>query len=191
MAFSRISCVSWGVKRAMNNETKSPLVAIIIGSKSDWDVMQHAARQLEQLRVPWEGRALSAHRAPDALFQYLEAAVAKGVEVIIAAAGGAAHLPGVCAARTHLPVLGVPMESPALKGMDSLLSIVQMPAGVPVGTLAIGKAGAVNAALLAVAILGVKHPESRAAYLKFRKDQTAQVTADPVLTLPGALGEKR
>ena len=191
MAFSRVSCVSWGVKRAMSNETKNPLVAIIVGSKSDWDVMQHAALQLEQLRVPWEGRALSAHRAPEALFQYLEAAVAEGVEVIIAAAGGAAHLPGVCAAKTQLPVLGVPMESPALKGMDSLLSIVQMPAGVPVGTLALGKAGAVNAALLAVAILGVKHPKYRAAYRRFREDQTAQVTADPVLTLPGAPAGKR
>jgi 5-(carboxyamino)imidazole ribonucleotide mutase len=175
----------------MSNETKNPLVAIILGSKSDWDVMQHAALQLEQLKVPWEGRALSAHRAPDALFQYLEEAAAKGVEVIIAAAGGAAHLPGVCAAKTHLPVLGVPMESPALKGMDSLLSIVQMPAGVPVGTLAIGKAGAVNAALLAVAILGAKHPEHRAAYLSFRKDQTARVAADPVLTLPAVSGPGR
>jgi len=175
----------------MSSETKNPLVAIILGSKSDWEVMQHAARQLEQLKVPWEGRALSAHRAPDALFAYLEAAAAKGVEVIIAAAGGAAHLPGVCAAKTHLPVLGVPMESPALKGMDSLLSIVQMPAGVPVGTLAIGKAGAVNAALLAVAILGAKHPDLRAAYLEFRKDQTAKVTTDPVLTLTGAPGEGR
>ena len=168
----------------MNKPTPNPLVAILVGSKSDWDVMQHAARQLEQLQVPWEGRALSAHRAPDALFHYLEEAAAKGVEVIIAAAGGAAHLPGVCAAKTHLPVLGVPMESPSLKGMDSLLSIVQMPAGVPVGTLAIGKAGAVNAALLAVAILGVKHPRYRQAYIDFRKDQTAQVTADPVLKLP-------
>ena len=175
----------------MSHETKNPLVAILLGSKSDWDVMQHAALQLEQLNVPWEGRALSAHRAPDALFQYLEAAVAKGVEVIIAAAGGAAHLPGVCAAKTHLPVLGVPMESAALKGMDSLLSIVQMPAGVPVGTLAIGKPGAGNAALLAVAILGVKHPECRAAYLKFRTDQTAKVVADPVLELPGAAGQQR
>jgi len=167
-----------------NQDTKPPLVAIILGSKSDWEVMQHAALQLEQLKVSWEGRALSAHRAPDALFQYLQEAAAKGVEVVIAAAGGAAHLPGVCAAKTHLPVLGVPMESPALKGMDSLLSIVQMPAGVPVGTLAIGKAGAVNAALLAVAILGVKHPEYRAAYQAFRKDQTAKVVADPVLQLP-------
>jgi 5-(carboxyamino)imidazole ribonucleotide mutase len=174
----------------MSNETKAPLVAIILGSKSDWDVMQHAAPQLEQLHVPWEGRALSAHRAPDALFQYLQAAAAKGVEVVIAAAGGAAHLPGLCAAKTHLPVLGVQMESPALKGMDSLLSIVQMPAGVPVGTLAIGKPGAVNAALLAVAILGVKHPEYRTAYQAFRQDQTAKVVADPVLKLPAAPGAK-
>jgi 5-(carboxyamino)imidazole ribonucleotide mutase len=174
----------------MSNKTKNPQVAIILGSKSDWDVMQHAALQLEQLQVPWEGRALSAHRAPEALFQYLQEAEAKGVEVVIAAAGMAAHLPGVCAAKTHLPVLGVPMESPALKGMDSLLSIVQMPPGVPVGTLAIGKAGAVNAALLAVAILGVKHPAYRAAYQGFRKDQTAKVVADPVLKLPTGSGSK-
>jgi 5-(carboxyamino)imidazole ribonucleotide mutase len=169
----------------MSTQTRSPLVAIILGSRSDWDVMQHAALQLEQLKVPWEGRALSAHRAPDALFAYLKEAAEKGVEVIVAAAGGAAHLPGVCAAKTHLPVLGVPMESPSLKGLDSLLSIAQMPGGVPVGTLAIGKAGAVNAALLAVAILGVKHPQYRQAYIDFRKDQTAKVTADPVLKLSG------
>ena len=159
----------------MSNETKNPLVAIIVGSKSDWAVMQHAALQLEQLRVPWEGRALSAHRAPEALFQYLEAAVAKGVEVIIAAAGGAAHLPGVCAAKTQLPVLGVPMESPALKGMDSLLSIVQMPAGVPVGTLAIGKPGAVNAALLAVAILASSRPDLREKLREYREARAKKV----------------
>ncbi len=167
----------------MSKEPSHPLVAIILGSKSDWDVMQHAALQLEQLGVAWEGRALSAHRAPDALFHYLDEAGANGVEVIIAAAGGAAHLPGVCAAKTHLPVLGVPMESASLKGLDSLLSIVQMPAGVPVGTLAIGKPGAVNAALLAAAILGAKHPEVRAAYRRFRQEQTTRVTADPVLTV--------
>lgn len=172
-----------GITPAMANDEKRSLVAIILGSKSDWEVMRHTALQLEQLGVTWEGRALSAHRATDALLQYLEGLPGRGVEVIIAAAGGAAHLPGVCAAKSHLPVLGVPMESASLKGMDSLLSIVQMPAGVPVGTLAIGKAGAVNAALLAVAILGGKHPECRQVYEKFRREQTAKVTADPVLKL--------
>jgi 5-(carboxyamino)imidazole ribonucleotide mutase len=167
----------------MEPSSKQPLVAILLGSKSDWEVMRHAALQLEELGVGWEGRALSAHRATDALLQYLDGLPDRGVEVIIAAAGGAAHLPGVCAAKSHLPVLGVPMESASLKGLDSLLSIVQMPGGVPVGTLAIGKAGAVNAALLAVAILGGKHPECRQAYEKFRREQTAKVTADPVLKL--------
>jgi 5-(carboxyamino)imidazole ribonucleotide mutase len=145
--------------------------------------MRHAALQLQESSVPWEGRALSAHRATDALMEYLECLPRRGIEVIIAAAGGAAHLPGACAAKSHLPVLGVPMESESLKGLDSLLSIVQMPAGVPVGTLAIGKAGAVNAALLALAILGGKYPEYRRAYDEFREKQTARVTADPVLKL--------
>jgi 5-(carboxyamino)imidazole ribonucleotide mutase len=167
----------------MANDEGRPLVAIILGSKSDWEVMKHAAIQLRELGVPWEGRALSAHRATDALLEYLASLPERGVEVIIAAAGGAAHLPGVCAAKSPLPVLGVPMESASLKGMDSLLSIVQMPAGVPVGTLAIGKAGAVNAGLLAVAILAGRHARYREAYLKFRDEQTAKVTADPVLTL--------
>jgi 5-(carboxyamino)imidazole ribonucleotide mutase len=134
--------------------------------------------------VPWEAQAISAHRAPDALLEYLSSAVERGLEIIIAAAGGAAHLPGVCAAKTVLPVLGVPMESPSLKGLDSLLSIVQMPGGVPVGTLAIGKPGAINAALLAVSILGVKHPNYRLAYDLFRKNQTAKVLADRFLKLP-------
>ena len=155
-----------------------------MGSKSDWGVMQHAALQLDALSVSWEARALSAHRAPDALFAYLEDAKSRGAEVIIAAAGGAAHLPGVCAAKSLLPVLGVPMESASLKGLDSLLSIAQMPGGVPVGTLAIGKPGAVNAALLAVAILGVKEPRYREAYAGFRQKQTEKVTADAVLKLP-------
>jgi 5-(carboxyamino)imidazole ribonucleotide mutase len=168
----------------MATEKTKPLVAIILGSKSDWDVMQSAARQLDELGVPWEARALSAHRAPDALFGYLEDVAARGAEVIIAAAGGAAHLPGVCAAKTHLPVLGVPMESASLKGMDSLLSIVQMPGGVPVGTLAIGKPGAINAALLAVAILGVKDARYRQAYQAFRRRQTEKVLADAALVLP-------
>ena len=154
-----------------------------MGSKSDWDVMQHCARQLEELGVRWEAQAISAHRAPDALFDYLSTAINRGLEVIVAAAGGAAHLPGVCAAKTSLPVLGVPMESASLKGLDSLLSIVQMPGGVPVGTLAIGKPGAINAALLAVSILGVKHPEYRKAYEDFRTKQTAKVLADRHLKL--------
>jgi 5-(carboxyamino)imidazole ribonucleotide mutase len=167
----------------MGTETTSPLVSIILGSRSDWDVMQHAARQLQALGVPWEGRALSAHRATDALLDYLAGLPERGVEVIIAAAGGAAHLPGVCAAKSILPVLGVPMESASLKGLDSLLSIVQMPGGVPVGTLAIGKPGAINAALLAASILGNKHGRHREAYRTFREDQTAKVVRDSVLEL--------
>jgi 5-(carboxyamino)imidazole ribonucleotide mutase len=170
----------------MATEKTRPLVSIILGSRSDWEVMQHAARQLDSLGVPWEGRALSAHRATDALLAYLAGLPDRGVEVIIAAAGGAAHLPGVCAAKSLVPVLGVPMESPSLKGLDSLLSIVQMPGGVPVGTLAIGKAGAVNAALLAVSILGGKHEGLREAYRKFREEQTANVVKDSVLELASA-----
>lgn len=169
----------------MASEPVNPLVAIVMGSRSDWEVMQNAARQLDRLGVPWEARALSAHRAPDALFAYLAETESRGVEVVIAAAGGAAHLPGVCAAKTHLPVFGVPMESASLKGMDSLLSIVQMPGGVPVGTLAIGKPGAINAALLAAAVLGAKHPRIREAYQEFRRKQTAQVVAESVLRLEG------
>ena len=145
--------------------------------------MQYCAAQLEDLNVPWEAHAISAHRAPDALFEYLSTAAKRGLEILIAAAGGAAHLPGVCAAKTTLPVLGVPMESPSLKGLDSLLSIVQMPGGVPVGTLAIGRPGAINAALLAVSILGLKHPQYRQAYEEFRKNQTARVLEDRTLKL--------
>jgi len=167
----------------MATDKTKPLVGILLGSKSDWEIMQLCAAQLEELNVPWEAQAISAHRAPDALFEYLSRATDRGLEVLIAAAGGAAHLPGVCAAKTTLPVLGVPMESPSLKGLDSLLSIVQMPGGVPVGTLAIGKPGAINAALLAVSILGVKHPEYRKAYEEFRRKQTAKVLADRVLKL--------
>src|ERR1044071_5709711 len=161
-----------------------------MGSKSDWEIMQHCAAQLEELKVPWEAQALSAHRAPDALLEYLATALERGLEIIIAAAGGAAHLPGVCAAKTTLPVLGVPMESASLKGLDSLLSIVQMPGGVPVGTLAIGRAGAVNAALLAVSILGLKHPHCRKTYETFRERQTARVLADRVLKLAEAPAKK-
>lgn len=141
--------------------------------------MQHAAQTLEQLQVPYEVRVVSAHRTPDLLFEYAEQAEARGLEVIIAGAGGAAHLPGMTAAKTGLPVLGVPVESKTLKGLDSLLSIVQMPAGVPVGTLAIGRAGAVNAALLAVSILGNKYPKCKAALANYRKAQTEAVLAKP------------
>jgi len=137
--------------------------------------MQHSATTLDQLKVPYEVNVISAHRAPDRLFEYVSTAVDRGLEVIIAGAGGAAHLPGVTAAKTPLPVLGVPMESASLKGMDSLLSIVQMPAGIPVGTLAIGKPGAINAALFAAAILGIKHTDIRATVERFRSDQTAKV----------------
>jgi 5-(carboxyamino)imidazole ribonucleotide mutase len=150
-----------------------------MGSRSDWETMQHAAETLEGLGVPFEVRVVSAHRTPDLLFEYAGAAEGRGIEVIIAGAGGAAHLPGMCAAKTVLPVLGVPVESRTLKGVDSLLSIVQMPAGVPVGTLAIGRAGAVNAALLAAAILGNKHPQYRETLGAFRERQTKSVLDHP------------
>lgn len=150
-----------------------------MGSKSDWETMSHASQTLETLGVPFEVRVLSAHRTPDQLFEYVESADQRGLEVIIAAAGGAAHLAGVAAAKTLLPVLGVPMESKALKGLDSLLSMVQMPAGIPVGTLAIGRAGAVNAALFAAAILAGKHPEIRDAIRRYREVQTAAILAHP------------
>jgi 5-(carboxyamino)imidazole ribonucleotide mutase len=156
-----------------------PLVGIIMGSRSDWETLRHAADTLNRLGVPYEAEVVSAHRTPDKLFDYAASAEARGLEVIIAGAGGAAHLPGMCAAKTPLPVLGVPVESAVLRGVDSLLSIVQMPAGVPVGTLAIGKAGAVNAALLAASILGGKHPEFREAVRRYREEQTAKVLADP------------
>lgn len=157
-----------------------PLVGIIMGSQSDWEVMQHAAAQLQELKVPHEVRIISAHRTPMLLTEYATSAVARGLEIIIAAAGGAAHLAGVTAAQTPLPVLGVPMESQSLGGLDSLLSMVQMPGGVPVGTLALGKAGAVNAALLATAMLGNKYPDFRAAYEEFRRCQTERGLANSV-----------
>jgi 5-(carboxyamino)imidazole ribonucleotide mutase len=157
----------------------TPLVGIIMGSRSDWETMRHAAETLERLGVPHEVRVVSAHRTPDLLFEYAGTAESRGLEVLIAGAGGAAHLPGMAAAKTVLPVLGVPVESAVLKGVDSLLSILQMPGGVPVGTLAVGKAGAVNAALLAAAILGAKHGEIREALRRFRAAQTAAVLADP------------
>ncbi|NNE08283.1 MAG: 5-(carboxyamino)imidazole ribonucleotide mutase [Gemmatimonadetes bacterium] len=152
-----------------------PLVGIIMGSRSDWETMRHAAETLETLGVAHEVEVVSAHRTPDRLFRYAEEAAGRGLEVIIAGAGGAAHLPGMTAAKTALPVLGVPVQSKALSGIDSILSIAQMPAGVPVGTLAIGRAGAVNAALLAAAILGAKHPPIRQAYERYRKAQTQSV----------------
>jgi len=153
----------------------NPLVVVLMGSKSDWEVMRQAAEVLKQFGIPNECRVLSAHRTPAETAEYVSGAEGRGVEVVIAAAGGAAHLAGVCAAHTILPVLGVPMESAALKGMDSLLSTVQMPAGIPVGTLAIGAAGARNAALLAVAILGTSRPELRDKLRKFREDQKQKI----------------
>ena len=142
---------------------KKPLVGVIMGSSSDWETLRHAAETLDELGVPHEVRVVSAHRTPDLMFEYASTAEARGLEVIVAGAGGAAHLPGMVAAKTVLPVLGVPVQSQALNGIDSLLSIAQMPAGIPVGTLAIGKAGAINAGLLAAAIVGAKHPEVRQA----------------------------
>lgn len=154
------------------------LVGIIMGSTSDWETMRFAAETLEQLGIPHTVEVVSAHRTPDKLFHYAETAQSSGLEVIIAGAGGAAHLPGMTAAKTILPVLGVPVQSKALNGMDSLLSIVQMPAGIPVGTLAIGKAGAINAALLATAIVSNKHTEYREALENFRHTQTETVLAN-------------
>jgi len=152
-----------------------PLVGVIMGSRSDWETMQHAAATLESLGIPHEVNVVSAHRTPDWLFEYAGTAEARGLEVIIAGAGGAAHLPGMAAAKTIVPVLGVPIETHTLKGMDSLLSIVQMPGGVPVGTLAIGKAGAINAGLLAAAIISANRPDIRASLRAFRKNQTDTV----------------
>jgi len=156
-----------------------PLVALIMGSKSDWETMRHAADMLTALGVPHETKVVSAHRTPDLLFEYAESAESRGIEVIIAGAGGSAHLPGMTAAKTILPVLGVPVESKALQGIDSLLSIVQMPAGVPVGTLAIGKPGAINAALLAASIVAARRPDVREALRTFRAEQTSAVLAQP------------
>lgn len=157
----------------------APVVGVIMGSVSDWETMRHASETLEQLGIAHETQVVSAHRTPDKLFTYAESAAERGLAVIIAGAGGAAHLPGMVASKTWLPVLGVPVQSKALSGMDSLLSIVQMPAGIPVGTLAIGRAGAVNAALLAAAILANQHPTIRAALEAFRRNQTDQVLARP------------
>jgi 5-(carboxyamino)imidazole ribonucleotide mutase len=156
-----------------------PLVGIIMGSTSDWETLRHAAETLEKLGVPHEVRVVSAHRTPDLLFEYAASARDRGLQVLIAGAGGAAHLPGMTAAKTSLPVLGVPVQSKTLNGLDSLLSIVQMPAGIPVGTLAIGVAGATNAALLAASIVGNTQPQIRAALEAFRAAQTDRVLAQP------------
>ncbi len=155
------------------------LVGVIMGSSSDWETMRHATETLDKLGIPYEKEVVSAHRTPDKLFSYAEQARERGIEVIIAGAGGAAHLPGMVAAKTSLPVLGVPVQSKALNGMDSLLSIAQMPAGIPVGTLAIGRAGAVNAALFAASILGNKYENLRRALDEFRARQTQMVLDNP------------
>ncbi len=158
--------------------TATPLVGIVMGSRSDWETMQHAAQKLDALGVPHEVRVVSAHRTPDVLFDYAASAASRGLRAIIAGAGGAAHLPGMLASKTAVPVLGVPVQSKALNGMDSLLSIVQMPAGIPVGTFAIGNAGAANAALFAAAILAHEHPAIGAALAAFRAKQTEDVVAN-------------
>ncbi len=156
-----------------------PLVGVIMGSSSDWETLRHTVATLEELGVPYEVRVVSAHRTPDLMAEYARSAEERGLLVIIAGAGGAAHLPGMTAAHTVLPVLGVPVESQALRGLDSLLSIVQMPAGVPVGTLAIGRAGAVNAALLAASIVGLKHPEYLERVRQYREARRQEVLARP------------
>lgn len=155
------------------------LVGIVMGSQSDWETMSHAAQILTHLGISFETEIVSAHRTPDKLFSYAESASQRGLEVIIAGAGGAAHLPGMLAAKTHLPILGVPVQSQSLNGLDSLLSIVQMPGGVPVATFAIGKPGAINAGLFSAQILGLKYPEIQQALLNFRHKQTQQVLDNP------------
>ncbi len=160
-------------------ESKTPVVGLIMGSKSDWPTMQYAAEMLDKLGVSYEKRVVSAHRTPDLLFQYAEQAASRGLKTIIAGAGGAAHLPGMVAAKTHLPILGVPVQSKTLNGLDSLLSIVQMPGGVPVATLAIGKAGATNAGILAAQIVALEDVSVREALIAFRKHQTESVLNNP------------
>jgi 5-(carboxyamino)imidazole ribonucleotide mutase len=166
-------------------ESSKPLVAVVMGSSSDWETMQHAVAMLEKFGVAHERHIVSAHRTPVWMAEFASGAEDRGIEVIIAGAGGAAHLPGMVAAHTALPVLGVPVQSAALQGLDSLLSIVQMPAGVPVGTLAIGKAGATNAGLLAVGILGITRPELRRALARFRRERADEVLATELPDAPG------
>jgi len=161
----------------MTAKQTAPLVGIVMGSRSDWETMQHAAQKLDALGVPYEVKVVSAHRTPDVLFAYAEAASGRGLRAIVAGAGGAAHLPGMLAAKTAVPVLGVPVQSKALNGMDSLLSIVQMPAGIPVATFAIGNAGAANAALFAAAMLAAEHADIGTALDGFRQRQTDEVMA--------------
>ena len=165
--------------KSLTDLASSPLVAVIMGSSSDWSTMKNAVEKLEELGIPYETRVVSAHRTPELMFEYVGALEARGVQVLIAGAGGAAHLPGMSASITVLPVIGVPIKSKALKGVDSLLSIVQMPAGIPVATVAIGDAGASNAGLLAAAILGISHPRIREALRAYRNETKAQVLAAP------------
>jgi 5-(carboxyamino)imidazole ribonucleotide mutase len=167
-----------------NENSTAPLVAIIMGSQSDWETMQHCAKTLADLGIPYDARAMSAHRTPDLVVEFVSGAAGRGIEVIIAAAGGAAHLAGVAAAKTDLPVLAVPMKAWSLDGLDSLLSMVQMPAGVPVATFAIGKAGAINAALFAASVIGAKHPPIRQAWQDFRRRQTEKGEANQTLPPP-------
>ena len=171
----------------------APLVAVVMGSQSDWDTMAGCTEILKRFEIPFETKIVSAHRTPDFLFDFAEKADARGIEVIIAGAGGAAHLPGMMAAKTPLPVVGVPIQSQTLNGLDSLLSIVQMPAGVPVGTLAIGKAGAINAALLAASILAGKYPVIREALNSYRQDQTGKVLSypDPMISPFSKTGDRK
>ncbi|HJV47655.1 MAG TPA: 5-(carboxyamino)imidazole ribonucleotide mutase [Geothrix sp.] len=164
--------------------TTTPLVGILMGSKNDWETMQHTALTLKALGIPFEAHVASAHRTPEKVVEFCKGAESRGMKVIIAAAGGAAHLAGVCASKTHLPVLGVPMKGWATEGMDALLSTVQMPSGIPVGTLAIGKAGAINAALLATSILSLTDAGIRDRYLAYRQAQTEKALADDNLVMP-------
>ncbi len=175
---NRLALIQIADRELKMTQAGKVLVGVIMGSKSDWETMQHAHESLEKLGIAHECKIVSAHRTPDLMVEYAKSAEGRGIEVIIAGAGGAAHLPGMVAANTILPVLGVPVESAVLKGQDSLLSIVQMPGGIPVGTLAIGKAGATNAGLLAGAILANKYPDVKAKLAKLRKEQTEKVLAD-------------
>jgi len=174
-----VKSLSFCKQSAQNEAAMSTKVGVIMGSKSDWSTLSHTADMLEKLGIAHEVQVVSAHRTPDLLFNYAAQAADRGIEVIIAGAGGAAHLPGMCAAKTHLPVLGVPVQSSMLSGVDSLLSIVQMPAGIPVATLAIGKAGAINAAILAASILGNKYPDIAEKLKQFRAEQTQTVLDNP------------